>query len=270
MTLQSLRERFSGVGKSPADEMERAKSCSETLPYRALVRIEECGERLVELPRDKFRRFEPHPYQAAGASYDGASPFAAREGVAVRLEAAQQLLRERKPGWSLRVFDAFRPNTVQNYMVELSKQQVAKERGVDLEAASEEECASILSAVHSVWAVPSEDPNLPTPHSTGAAIDLTLEDERGDLVPMGGEIDEISSVSLPNYYIDSAAENAVLYHSNRCLLNSVMSEAGFCRLPHEWWHFSYGDQMWALIKSLEGSVDVPAIYGRSAGEILDD
>ena len=264
MTLAALRERFGGAGRNPADELELAKSCGDTLPYRSLIVIEECGEPLSELPRSEFARFEPHPYLAAGAQYEGASPFWVREGVLFRLMAAQELLRQRKPNWGLKIFDAYRPNQVQEYMVRYTRNQVAAERGIDPDSASDEQLASIMSEVYKVWAMPSEDLALPTPHSTGSAVDLTLIDSRGEVVDMGGEIDAICSETLPNFYRSSTDDYGVRMHANRSLLNEILSEAGFCRLPHEWWHFSYGDQMWGLLKSLQGSRDVAAIYGRVA------
>ncbi|WP_271255300.1 M15 family metallopeptidase [Pseudanabaena sp. Chao 1811] len=35
-----------------------------------------------------------------------------------------------------------------------------------------------------------------------------------------------------------------------------MTHSGFVRHPHEWWHFSYGDQIWAWICN-----EKLAIYG---------
>jgi D-alanyl-D-alanine dipeptidase len=40
------------------------------------------------------------------------------------------------------------------------------------------------------------------------------------------------------------------------LLNQVMTHSGFQRHPTEWWHFSYGDQLWAWISN-----EKSAIYG---------
>lgn len=41
-------------------------------------------------------------------------------------------------------------------------------------------------------------------------------------------------------------------------LSGAMSIAGFVNYPHEWWHFSYGDQYWAW------RTGVPtALYGRT-------
>lgn len=46
---------------------------------------------------------------------------------------------------------------------------------------------------------------------------------------------------------------------NRRLLYWLMIEGGFSVHPREWWHVSYGDQMWAKLASSEGEA-VHAIY----------
>jgi D-alanyl-D-alanine dipeptidase len=62
---------------------------------------------------------------------------------------------------------------------------------------------------------------------------------------MGGEIDEMSERSQPNYYVHSLDITEQTYHQKRQLLNEIMINAGFSRHQGEWWHFSLGDQMWA-------------------------
>jgi D-alanyl-D-alanine dipeptidase len=47
--------------------------------------------------------------------------------------------------------------------------------------------------------------------------------------------------------------------ANRRLLHWVMAEEGFAGHPDEWWHFSFGDQLWA---KLEGRP--VALYGLSS------
>jgi D-alanyl-D-alanine dipeptidase len=43
---------------------------------------------------------------------------------------------------------------------------------------------------------------------------------------------------------------------NRRLLHNTMTDAGFVNLPSEWWHFDYGDQLWAWANKKDH-----AIYG---------
>ena len=41
-----------------------------------------------------------------------------------------------------------------------------------------------------------------------------------------------------------------VFHKRRSLLLSVMNQAGFVQHPNEWWHFSYGDQLWAWVSHM--------------------
>ncbi len=80
----------------------------------------------------------------------------------------------------------------------------------------------------------------PPPHSTGAAVDVTLVDDNKRVVDMGSPIDEMSERSLPDYFANNSVE-AQQYHAHRQLLHNVMLKAGFQRNPREWWHFSLGE-----------------------------
>jgi D-alanyl-D-alanine dipeptidase len=113
-----------------------------------------------------------------------------------------------------------------------------------------------MAEVMKFWAVPSPDSKMPPPHSTGAAIDVTLFDAELQEINMGSPIDEISDRSMPNYFASFRNAQAVEFNRDRELLNQVMTYSGFCRHPNEWWHFSYGDQLWAWI-----SEEKLAIYG---------
>jgi len=78
------------------------------------------------------------------------------------------------------------------------------------------------------------------PHSTGGAIDVTLTDSKGKEINL--------SEPFAKYY-----EEPTL-HSNkispeaqhlRLLLHTLMLQQEFAPHTAEYWHFSYGDQMWA-------------------------
>lgn len=86
-------------------------------------------------------------------------------------------------------------------------------------------------------------------HITGAAIDLTLRRRAtGELLYMGGVFDDPSDVSTTAHYegvsvrLGMSAEEA---RRNRRLLFWAMHREGFSSLPSEWWHYDYGDQLWA-------------------------
>jgi len=233
-------------------------------PWSPVV-IRECGEPLLPLP-PQLLKLEPHPYAAVGAPYgEGASPFRLRSGVIARLLIAQQWLQGHNPQVQLAVFDAWRPLAVQRYMVDWSIEQECAARGVDPSQQGPERDA-VVEAVGRFWAPPSDDPSTPPPHSTGAAVDLTLASLDGQELAMGSAIDAIGEVSEPDHYqqlaeacTDGEQQRAYrLWHGRRCLLRAAMSTAGFAKHPNEWWHFSCGDQLWAWRTG-----QAEAIYGRS-------
>ncbi|MCY7391453.1 MAG: D-alanyl-D-alanine dipeptidase [Leptolyngbyaceae cyanobacterium CAN_BIN12] len=231
-------------------------------PHYAIP-IAECGEPLVPIPLEIFAWVSPHPYKVLGAPYGDKSPFFVRQTVLDRLHMAQAHLAKQPPGWRLQIFDAYRPLSVQQFMVDYTFQTVATEAGLNSTTMTEAERQGILEQVYEFWAAPLVDPATPPPHSTGAAIDLTVVDEVGNPVVMGAAIDELSPRSYPNYFATSLGMEAQRYHSHRELLCQSMAAGGFLRHPKEWWHFSYGDQLWAWLAQ-QAAIEDSAIaqYGR--------
>ena len=207
------------------------------------IPIEECGEPLQALP-SALLRMEPHPYMALGAPYGvSGDPFQLRLGVVQRLLDAQQRLIEHDPSLRLSIFDAWRPIAVQAFMVDHSIAELCRARGV--EVCSGDAFDQVVADVGRFWAAPSRDPATPPPHSTGAAVDLTLSGSDGMPLAMGGEIDAIGAVSEPQHYAGREEAEARCWHQRRQLLADVMEAAGFAQHPNEWWHYSFGDQLWA-------------------------
>ncbi|MGB7248014.1 MAG: M15 family metallopeptidase [Phormidesmis sp.] len=213
-------------------------------PYQT-VPIRECGEALVPIPLAHFAVCTPHPYAVLGAPYGDRSPYFLRIGVLARLKQAQAFLQKSHPGWHLQIFDAYRPISVQQFMVDYTFNQLVTREALDLATLNEAERSHFKSQVAEFWAVPSLNPKTPPPHSTGAAIDLTLVNADDRPVEMGSAIDEISSRSYPNHFKGSNQPSEQRYHAHRSLLSEVMQIAGFHQHPNEWWHFSAGDQLWA-------------------------
>jgi len=216
-------------------------------PYQK-VPIKECGEPLIAIPLTEFAVVSPHPYVELGAPYGQFSPYFLRQTVVNKLLQAQTHLQTQRPGWQLQIFDAYRPIPVQQFMVDHTFAQLASSEGLDPQNLDETERSRLHAQVLKFWAVPSPNPNTPPPHSTGAAVDLTLLDDTGAVVNMGSAIDEISPRSYPHHFANSPESEARQYHQNRQLLNSAMSFAEFNQHPNEWWHFSWGDQLWAYQK----------------------
>jgi zinc D-Ala-D-Ala dipeptidase len=248
-------------------------------PYWA-VPIQENAEPLVALPPEQFHLANPHPYQALGASYSQYSPFCLRRSVVEALTQAQRSLQQSYPQWQLYIFDAYRPVSVQQFMVDYTFTTTLKERGLERSQLSQAAEASLWEEVYQLWALPSLDPTTPPPHSTGAAVDLTLYDRQNQqLVDMGSVIDELSSRSHPDYFagvmVDESVsgaerEAAAIAHRHRQVLYQVMREAGFQRHPGEWWHFCLGDQMWAWLSQEEKRDHPEASHWIARYGLVDD
>jgi D-alanyl-D-alanine dipeptidase len=243
-------------------------------PYQH-VPIQESMEPLAQIPIAAFAIESPHPYVKLGAPYGDKSPYYLRQGVLERLLSAQAWLQQQHPHWRIQIFDAYRPIPVQQFMVDYSFQQALQAEGLALNALSESQHRRLWEKVHQFWAAPSLDPKTPPPHSTGAALDITLVDGTGQVVDMGSPIDEMSPRSYPDYFAptcqglagselaesDQASDpfeqvcygqvchenERAKFHQNRLLLREAMTFAGFEQHPKEWWHFSYGDQLWAWL-----------------------
>ena len=227
------------------------------------IPIHDCGEPLQPLPGSLWR-LEPHPYVTQGAPYGSKDhPFQLRQGVVERLLLAQHVLQRGQPGLRLAIFDGWRPLAVQRFMVRQALVDECHRHGVDPDGDSPQR-AQLAKEVGRFWAPPSGDPATPPPHSTGAAVDLTLADASGIPLPMGGAIDAIGPISEPNAHAGAArldpSGEAAHWHRHRQQLAAAMAAAGFEQHPNEWWHFSWGDQLWAW---RSGSAE--ACYGLVAG-----
>ena len=94
-------------------------------------------------------------------------------------------------------------------------------------------------------------------HQTGGAVDLTLCDSNGTPLDMGSPY----PIKCPEM-VTSYALSPIISKRRRLLCN-VMHKEGFANYPGEWWHFSYGDPLWAAYRhkryALYGSIKSPSI-----------
>lgn len=79
-------------------------------------------------------------------------------------------------------------------------------------------------------------------HQTGGAVDLTLCDNNGIPLDMGSEYPVKCPEMVTSYRLSPVVDE------RRKLLCNVMYIEGFANYPGEWWHFSYGDQLWAAYR----------------------
>lgn len=113
----------------------------------------------------------------------------------------------------------------------------------------------------------------PSPHATGAAVDLNLRyaDESlgyvaGTEVNLGRSVAHHEGIANPDYFEhhepvgaeerEARRNRRVFYWTMRGALNG--DDSGFVVNPTEWWHWSYGDQMWAKLSQAP-----EAFYGQA-------
>lgn len=166
-----------------------------------------------------------------------------RQSVGRKLAAVNA--RAGAVGLELFLFDAWRPHSVQAFFHDVWMPNELQRRNPGLSG------AALTAEVERYWAAPSEDENAPAPHATGGAVDLTLRRVDGDPLWMGSLFDDVTALANRDRFENLSDENFSFSdqeaQANRRLLHWLMVEEGFAGHPDEWWHFSWGDQMWAAI-----------------------
>lgn len=166
----------------------------------------------------------------------GATPeFHIRKSVLNKLHYASTLLPS---GLRLKLLDAWRPRTLQAALVDSFNADIE----LRYPAHTPEEKQKILALFVSP---PSANPYQPSPHMTGGSVDVTLCDEHGQSLDLGTDFDAPVDESWTTAFEPYPEHPA---HRHRRILYWAMINAGFTNLPSEWWHFDYGNQLWAYFK----------------------
>jgi D-alanyl-D-alanine dipeptidase len=119
----------------------------------------------------------------------------------------------------------------------------------------------VLARRDELIAHPTDDTS-PSPHATGAAIDIRLRYAHPELgyvpgafVPMRRKSADMGQVARPDYFERKArlSPSEKEYARNRRAFYWIMrggllgDDSGLVVNPSEYWHWSYGDQLWAAL-----------------------
>lgn len=129
---------------------------------------------------------------------------------------AQKTLKELYPSYSLIIYDAARPMSVQRKMWDVVK-GTSKYRYISN---------------------PNRGGGL---HNYGLAVDISILDSLGHPLSMGTKVDHLG-VEAHITEEGELVRNGKITEAerqNRILLRKVMKTAGFRALPSEWWHFNF-------------------------------
>ncbi|MDQ7979540.1 M15 family metallopeptidase [Paraburkholderia sp. SARCC-3016] len=199
----------------------------------------ECGERLVAIaglhPRLRIDD------SAANIACLGYQPkFTVRETVACRLvEAVSNLPSD----YCLLVKEALRPAALQRFYFERRLRKVL----VSNPGLAESDAIELTSRFVAPPSVAG--------HPGGGAIDITLCDRNGCELDLGCayDADEVASGGACFSQFENLNAHA---RQHRSLMFAALEDAGFVNYPFEWWHWSYGDKYWAVVKQ-----EAHALYG---------
>lgn len=134
--------------------------------------------------------------------------FLRQESLVQLVTAADDLERQ---GYSLVIFDAFRPPRVQERL----RSYLADDKYV----------ADVSN------------------HCMGIAVDVTLADARGGYLDMGTEYDDFTEKAHSQTQLIDAHQA-----SNRAILKDALESVGFVQHVYEWWHFDYmPNRDWQII-----------------------
>ena len=147
--------------------------------------------------------------------YDNLTEAYLHPDAAYALVKAQRALKELHPSYSLIIYDAARPMSVQKKMWNVVKG----------------------TSKYIYVSNPSRGGGL---HNYGLAVDISILDDKGTPLPMGTPVDHLGREAHITEEAVLVAQGKLTEHEreNRLLLRQVMKEAGFRPLPSEWWHFN--------------------------------
>jgi len=96
------------------------------------------------------------------------------------------------------------------------------------------------------------DPAKGSPHSRGAAVDLTLIDRTGKALDMGTAFDAFTPLSH-----HGRTDISPVAQQNRLLLLGIMTAAGWDFYRNEWWHYQlFNSRNYRLLSDVEAGTDM--------------
>lgn len=199
---------------------------------RCLQPIQDTDEPLIAL-ENFLKENKSKIILSAGETQYGAQTL---DNQKMRLTAAEKLFEAEKylqtvdSNLTFKVTDSYRPLSLQKKYFEEVWEKFSDQGLVGQD---------LYIAVSNVISDPGKCP----PHSTGGTIDVTLFDlANNQELDLGTPVDKIDDPKT--YTFDTTIINDTRKY--RLILYTSLIQAGFVNAPVEWWHYSYGDQEWAI------------------------
>ena len=146
-------------------------------------------------------------------------------------------------GLSFMIYESFRPVSRQRELWNAVYEQLCHEHPNDNAACIKQRAKQWVS-----------DPDgVGSGHLFAAAVDITLcEDKTGRPLDMGCKVQEFGDKTATWCAGLSREQKA-----HRLILINALAGQGILNYPPEWWHFSYGDRIWAILQRLPETLYSP-------------
>ncbi len=208
------------------------------------VEIEDNGEPLVDFlalcNSDRLVLSPKHPV------FEFPRVHLLRQSVAEMVCRAAHALPD---GLRLQIVEGYRPIAVQRAMYAHALQE-ARKRLPD----ADDKAIAIEAGRYSA----PPDAATPPPHLTGGAVDLEIIGADGERLDFTSPFD----LNDRGHTAFDAPGISAEARRNRDLLRSVLEPTGLTSYVDEWWHWSYGDNGWALRvgadKAIYDKIELPA------------
>lgn len=227
-----------------------------TVAMEALLKEFKVGQSVEPfVPLGPFsEKHQLHIKNASGSTPTGgiSGEIWLRQAAAEKLIQVTHALQQVNAHLALWITDGYRPLILQRQHFQLIMEQLKGQgyTGEDLYQRTTQLIA---------------DPAVFPPHSLGGTLDLTLYDQRTDqTIDMGTVVDAIEVPWIHSWCKQITDEQK----SNRLLLYTAMTAAGFTNTPLEWWHYSYGDLEWALHTGTNATLYAP-VERLDAGIVIE-
>lgn len=218
------------------------------------VKIEECNEKLLYLPKhlskDIFiKPYDPKKVREVRDENEYKSKLFLRKGIIEKLNYAQNQL---PLDFHLMIMDPLRTEemvwNLYKYYFEKKKKENPKMKDEEIDR-----------WLRNLLAMP-DDP-VPPGHMTGGAVDVILVDNQREKTPMEVDYQIIPKEEQKFTFCPGLPEEI---KKNRQILYDTLTNAGFHNYFREYWHYSYGDPYWAVRRK-----DKIAIYGIPQKELFE-
>jgi D-alanyl-D-alanine dipeptidase len=169
-----------------------------------------------------------------------ASEFMLRREVCDRINAAQKQLPS---GYRFMIYEAFRSRKRQTELWDKILIQLRQEHPEWSDAQCETEADSKFVA---------NPHGFGSGHQAAAAVDITLCSDIGQEFFMGTKVQEFNAQTHTN--CETIKQEEI---GRRNILRGALEGQGIINYPDEWWHFSYGDRLWAEITKRDTAFYAP-------------